>query len=168
VVEFDRQSLQLGAMRCSTRSSSSSSCRTSHYYPGTPRQTKSHIGFCTRLQVSAAEAAGGPAVTVPFALRNPASAEESALPPGKCWLAGVGPGSWDHVTVGAVYIISFAAQIACSGSRLLGTTARGNKQIAQADLHTDWALGECKSAEGMLLSDAGVAVTAATCMTCCR
>ncbi|KAF8073036.1 cobA [Scenedesmus sp. PABB004] len=38
----------------------------------------------------------------------PASPAESSLPPGKAWLAGVGPGGWDHVTLKVARLISQA------------------------------------------------------------
>jgi hypothetical protein len=86
-------------MRCSSSSSSSSSYRTGHGFvaPGRPTLVCKAKRFVTTTR--AAEAPGAASAGVPFVLHNPALAEESALPPGKCWLAGVGPGSWDHVTV---------------------------------------------------------------------
>ncbi|KAF6262537.1 tetrapyrrole methylase [Scenedesmus sp. NREL 46B-D3] len=63
---------------------------------------------CTTARLQAAEAAGAGVSGAPFVFHNPASAEESALPPGKCWLAGVGPGSWDHVTMKVAKLIAEA------------------------------------------------------------
>jgi hypothetical protein len=86
--------------RVSSSSSSSSTCTDNHRRLHVARQpTLACRSRRIRHQARAAEAAGAHASAVPFALHNPASAEKSALPPGKCWLAGIGPGSWDHVTV---------------------------------------------------------------------
>lgn len=115
-------------MRCSSSSSSSSRVLSHGRHHVAWQPTLPCQAVCNRIQARAADSAGAHAAAVPFARHNPASAEESALPPGKCWLAGVGPGSWDHVTVSSQSHVA-AGSVKCS-SRLLELTAEGLQAVA--------------------------------------